>query len=55
MANEGQRQRSSGALIFPVSPQQLKAEKMQEDLASELIQVKELKEELINLIKEHKK
>ena len=54
MIDGGQRQ-SSGALIFPVSPQQLKAEQMQEDLASEIEQVKVLKEELINLIKEHKK
>ena len=55
MASEGQRQRSSGALIFPVSPHQLKTEKLQEDLASEIEEVKNLKEELKDLLKEYKK
>lgn len=54
MRDDGQRQ-SSGALIFPVSPQELKSEKLTKDLEQELEEVRKLKDELITLIKENKK
>jgi len=47
-----QRQRESGALIFPVHPKQREAERNREDLARELAEVRKLKEELMELKKE---
>lgn len=43
------RQRSSGALIFPVHPQEAVREKKMEELDKELAEVRKLKEELIEL------
>lgn len=48
------RQLHSGALIFPVTRQEMKAVQERKELKKELEEVKKLKEELQNLIKEAK-
>lgn len=51
---EGVRQ-SSGALIFPASPSELKAIHQRKELEKEIEEVKALKEELKAIIEEAKK
>lgn len=43
------RQQASRALIFPVHPKELEAQKNRDELKKELQEVKALKEELIKL------
>lgn len=50
---EGQRQ-ASGALIFPASQSELKANKERKELQKELAEVRQLKEELKELLEKTK-
>lgn len=49
------RQRSSGALIFPISPSERKAQERSRQLDEELAEVRALKKELQDFLKESKK
>ena len=50
----GRRQRESGALLFPAHPREIEKLKKEAELDKELEEIKELKSELEQLLKEAK-
>lgn len=50
----GKRQRESGALLFPAHPREIEKLKKEAELDKELEEIKELKSELEQLLKEAK-
>lgn len=50
----GRRQRGSGALLFPAHPREIEKLKKEAELDKELEEIKELKSELEQLLKEAK-